>query len=98
MKTKVSISFRAEKIPGEAGSILTPTGCGPDVAKVADYSILGPRDIEVDIKLDETDERVAKVFALLQHYGVEVKTFTYPEYSEEDLQQARLLRMGQSAQ
>jgi len=94
MKTRVWITFRAEKIPGEADAILIPTGCGPDVAKVSDYTILNIRDITVDIKLDETDERVAKVFALLEHYGVEADTSTYDEYSEEDRQNARLLWVG----
>jgi hypothetical protein len=93
MKTKICISFRAENIPGEAATILEPTGCGPDVAKAADYSMFGVRDISVTIELDEIDERVPKVFALLQQHGVEVKSFLYDEYSEEDRQNARLLWM-----
>jgi hypothetical protein len=97
MKTKMCISFRAENIPGEAATILEPTSCGPDVAKVADYSMFGVRDISVTIELDELDERVPKVLALLQQYGVEVKSFLYDEYSEEDLQTARLLWMGPDA-
>lgn len=91
MKTKICISFRADKIPGEAATILEPTRCGPDVAKVADYSMFGVRDISVTVELDETDERGPKVLALLQQHGVEVKSFMYDEYSEEDRQQARLL-------
>lgn len=91
MKTKIWIAFRAENIPGEAATILVPTDCGPDVAEVEVYSAFGPRSVEVDLKLDETDERVPKVLALLQQYGVEVKSFHYTEYSEEDRQQARLL-------
>jgi hypothetical protein len=94
MKTKRSISFRADGIPGEAATILEPTGCGPDVAQVSDYSMFGVRDIGVRIKLDEMDERGPKVLALLQKYGVEVKSFLYDEYSEEDRQQARLLLVG----
>jgi hypothetical protein len=91
MKTKVHIRFDAEDIPGEAAAILTPTGCGPDVADVSDHTIVNIRTITVRIKLDEGDERVAKVFALLEQYGIEVDSFTYTEYSEEDLQNARLL-------
>jgi hypothetical protein len=93
MKTKVSISFQAEKIPGEADAILIPTGCGPDVAEVLAGTIMNIRDVSVYIKLDETDERVPKVLALLQQYGVEAHTSTYDEYSEEDRQNARLLWM-----
>jgi len=49
------------------------------------------RSVAVYIELDEGDERVSKVFALLQQYGVEVHTYTSIEYSNEDLQNARLL-------
>jgi hypothetical protein len=94
MKTTLSISFRADGIPGEAATILEPTGCGPDVAKVSDYSMFGVRDIGVRIKLDKSDERGPKVLALLQQHGVEVESFLYDEYSEEDRQQARLLWMS----
>lgn len=91
MKTKVSITFRAENIPGEADAILIPSSCGPDVAEVLAGTIYDKRKVSVYIKLDETDERVAKVFALLEQYGVEVDTSTSIEYSNEDLQNARLL-------
>ena len=95
MKTKVWITFRAETISGEAAAILTPTGCGSDVAAVSDYTIYAHKpNITVDIKLDADDERVAKVLALLQQHGVEVGYFyTYTEYSDEDRQNVRLLRM-----
>lgn len=92
MKTKVCISFKARTIPGGAATILDPAGCGNDVADVRDVSVLN--NIFVDVRLDETDERVAKVLALLQQHGVEVKTFPYDEYSEDDLQNARLLWMS----
>lgn len=91
MKTKIWISFRAENLPDEAATILDPTGCGPDVATVDIYTAFGPRKVEVDVKLDETDKRVAKVLELLQQHGVEVESHLYDEYSEEDRQQARLL-------
>ncbi len=94
MKTKVHFTFDADEIPGEAAAILTPSGCGPDVADVSDFTIMNIRTVRVRIKLDEDDERVAKVFALLAHHGVEVNSFTYDEYSEEDRQQARLLWVG----
>jgi hypothetical protein len=97
MKTRVRISFRAENLPGDAAAILTPTGCGPDVAEVIDFTLYGKRDVSVYMKLDEDDERVPNVFALLKHYGVEFKSFTYDEYSDEDRQNARLLWMGPSS-
>lgn len=94
MKTKISISFDAETIPGETATILVPTNCGSDVADVHDYTIQGSRRITVRIHLDELDERVPKVLALLQQHGVEVDSFLYDEYSEEDRQRARLLWMA----
>lgn len=97
MKTRVSISFGAENLPGEADAILIPTGCGPDVAKVLAGSIYNIREVSVYIRLDETDERVPKVFGLLKQYGVEFKSFTFIEYSDEDLQNARLLWMSPAA-
>lgn len=93
MKTKVDISFSARDIPGEASAILEPSGCGPDVANVRDYTIVGVRSVEVRIQLDDGDKRVAKVLALLEHYRVEPWTTKYTEYSEEDRQNARLLEM-----
>lgn len=93
MKTKVHIKFDAENLPGQAAAILNPTGCGPDVADVSDWAIMKIDRITVRIELYETDERVAKVFALLKQYGVEVDSYTTIEYSDEDLQTARLLWM-----
>lgn len=96
MKMKVTIRFRAETIPGEAATILVPTNCGPDVAEVVDGGIYDQRKIRVDVNLDESDERVEKVLALLRQHNVEVDLSTYPEYSDEDLQNARLLLVAPS--
>ncbi len=94
MKQKVLLSFHASKVPGGAATILEPAGCGPDVADVSDMTIVRVRSICVWIKLDEGDERVAKVLALLQQHGVEIDYyFTRTEYSDEDRQNSRLLRM-----
>ena len=91
MKTKVSISFDGLPIPGGAATILEPTACGPDVASVRNAPVLG--QIFVRIELDEGDERVAKVFALLQQHSVEFESFTFTEYSEDDRQHAPLVRI-----
>lgn len=91
MKKKILISFNALPVPGGAATILEPAGCGSDVADVNDVPVLN--QIFVRVKLDEFDERVAKLLALLGKYGVQVDTATYIEYSEEDRQNARLLWM-----
>ncbi len=87
----MGIRFDAANIPGEAEAILSPTGCGSDVAEILIYTAHGPREVAVRLDLDEDDERLSKVFALLQQYGVEYKSFTYTEYSDEDRQNAPLL-------
>ena len=94
MKTKVRIRFDAVDIPGEAAAILDPSGCGPDVADVSDFTILNIREVIVRLDLDETDERVEKVLALLKQYGVEPSVSGAIEYSDEELQNARLLWMN----
>lgn len=93
MITGVWITFRAEDIPGEAATILGPSGCGQDVAEVLAGTLFGKRKVRVDIRLDERDERVAKVYALLEQYGIEPDVSGFIEYSEEDLQNAQLLTM-----
>lgn len=97
MKKKFTISFDAVNIPGEAATILVPTDCGPDVVSIHDFTLLGDRTIDVDVKLDQTDPRVAKLLALLEQHGVEVTVRTFTQYSEEDLQNARLLLMWPDA-
>jgi len=93
MKKKFWITFDAEPIPGEAGTILVPTNCGPDVVEIHDYTVVGVRTIRVHVKLEQTDPRVAKVLALLQQHNIEADVTTFTEYSDEDLQNARLLLM-----
>ena len=94
MKTKVHIRFDAENIPGEAAAILVPTGCGSDVTYILESTILGTREVYVRIALDDGDDRITKVFALLKHHGIEPKWVKFTEYSEEDRQNARLLQMS----
>lgn len=95
MKTKVRISFNALPLPGGAETILGPAGCGNDVAEVRDVPIL--RQVFVDVNLDEGDERVARVLALLKQYNVEPNVSGAVEYSNEDLQSARLLWLRSSS-
>ncbi len=92
MKTKWWITFNALKIPGGAATILDAAGCGPDVAEV--FEVLVLNRISVTVKLDDGDERIAKLHELLNRYGVEVEASDYVEYSNEDLQSAPLLWMS----
>jgi hypothetical protein len=100
MLTKVQIFFEASKIPGKAEAILFPAGCGPDVAYLMGGVFLANPDGSdwheaqfVKVTLDEGDERIGKVLALLEKYGKEPEVTTYSVYLEEELQNATLLRM-----
>ena len=95
MKTKWWITFDARTVPGGAATILNAADCGPDVAEVLelpDSAIF--KGIDVTVKLDDGDERIEKLHELLNRYRVEVEEFDYIEYSDEDLQSARLLWMN----
>ena len=62
MKTYLSLRFSTSEIPGGSEAILGPTRCKKDVARV-----IGGDYVVVD--LEEHDERVAKVLALLEEFG-----------------------------
>ncbi len=96
MKTIVSIRFYADNIPGGADAILGPTQCGPDVAEVMKFGdgVKCAVTVKVHLTLDEGDERIAKVRALLAEYGAEEFTNRREVYTEEDLQNAPLLYIG----
>jgi hypothetical protein len=85
MKTYASFMFSTYDIPGGPASILDPSGCKKDVAKVDSGGL-------VYLNLEEHDERVAKVGALLQAAGKDPLPGGYwDEYTEEELQAAPLL-------
>jgi len=92
MKTEVYIMFSATKIPGGPTTILEPAGCGADVATVKEIPVLNR--IGVDITLDDTDPRVAKVLALLEQHKTSYLLGRKDVFTEDELQNARLLHMG----
>jgi hypothetical protein len=95
MKTNVHIWFAGHLIPGGVDAILGPTECGPDIAEIKKYKYgkdgIG---ISVDLTLEDGDNRIAKVLALLAPYKKFHSVDRSDEYTEEDLQSARLLRLG----
>ena len=86
MKTYVSLRFRTDDIPGGAAAILGPTECKKDVARIigGDYVVL---------ELEEHDERLAKVLALLEQAGENPLVMSFERYTEEEYQAAPLLRV-----
>jgi hypothetical protein len=97
MKTIVKIWFAGHRIPGGAEAILGPTHCGPDVAKVAEYEYGGGNTgYDVDILLEEGDERIAPILALLAPYERVHTVIRRDIFTEEDLQNAPLLCLAGS--
>jgi hypothetical protein len=96
MRTEVRICFDSSKIPGGASAILGPAGCGPDVATVEDVPAL--RQVEVSVRLEETDLRVPVLRDLLARHGRRWLELHEDRYTEEELDGARLLVMHPNRQ
>jgi hypothetical protein len=95
MKTIVLLSFRAHRVSGGTDTILGAAQCGPDVAKMEEYKYGGGKvGIDVNITLDEGDERIAKLLALFAQHGEGELVRREDIYTEEDLQNAPLLELG----
>jgi hypothetical protein len=92
MKTEVNINFDASDIPGGAQGVLAAIGCSPDAATIKDIPIL--KRLDVWIQLDDTDDRVAKLLALLEQYETSYLLGRNDVFTEEESQNARLLRMS----
>ena len=96
MRTEVRICFDSSKVPGGAQAILGPARCGPDVATVEDVPAL--RQVEVWVRLEETDPRVPVLLQLLEQHGRRWLEFHEDCYNEEELDSARLLVMQPNRQ
>lgn len=94
MKTVVFIWFKVDTMAELTDRYLGPAQCGPDVAKVEEYKYGGGKiGLDIEIKLDEGDERIAKVCALLTQHGEYHSSVRRDIYTEEDLQNAPLLQL-----
>src|SRR4051812_43545547 len=95
MQTIVEIKFDAGRILGGADAILGPSQCGSDVAKRKEYTIDNYFEkrsgTKVELTLEDTDERVSKVLALLAEHGKEPWVQREDIYTEDELQAAPLL-------
>jgi hypothetical protein len=95
MKTFVRILFKSHSTVAELTELyLGPAKCGPDVAKVEEYKYGGGKiGLSIEIHLDEGDERIAKICALLTQHNDYHTVDRQDIYTEEDLQNAPLLRL-----
>ncbi len=89
MKNIISLHFDTRVIPGGADAILGITGRKKDVAKVFASG-------NASLTLEEQDERVAKVLAVLEEAGEKPLVMYWHEYSEDERQAAPLLLVAES--
>jgi len=92
MKTKVRIHFDGNDVPGGQQTVLSPSGCGPDVAAVGDMPVLG--QIFVDVRLEVNDPRLSLLQKLLLAYKVQWSEDRWDEYTDEDFAAAPLIEMA----
>lgn len=85
MWTEVEITINNRRISGGPRTVLSPAGCGPDVAvldEVMEATI---------VKLDETDERLPFLLNLLKERGIRWGERREDRFTDEELGAARLL-------
>src|SRR5689334_17408863 len=95
MKTEVLLGFWTKTVP-EARALVKPAGCGPDVAIIEEVPVL--RQVDVQVTLLETDERLPRLMEILQQHGVEWTERHEDRYTNEELDNARLLFLRPSEQ
>jgi hypothetical protein len=96
MRTVVRVCFDGNDIPGGAEAILGPAGCGPDVAKVDGVPVL--KRLDAWVTLEETDPRLPVFLDLLRAHGASWWESHGDDYTEQELDNARLLIMHPNRQ
>ncbi len=92
MRTEVTLHFDGTELLGDPRAVLESIGCGPDVAEIADTPVL--KRLPVWVTLDETDERLSKLLALLKEYGADWWDIRSDRFTEEEIEAAPLLIMS----
>jgi hypothetical protein len=90
MRPEVHIFFDTADVP-RAHALLEPAGCGPDVANVEEVPVL--REVQVRVTLVDTDERLPGLRELLKRHGMRWSEVHQDRYTDEELDNARLLVM-----
>ncbi len=93
MKVVVIMRIPAHILPDGADGLFRDTGCKSNVTSIDDYTILDVHEVIVWLKFDAGDSVVALVRSYLDKHGVKEFGGEVIEYSDEDLQSARLLSM-----
>ncbi|MDC3957497.1 hypothetical protein [Polyangium jinanense] len=88
MKTKILLHFDSNDVPGGEQTVLSPSGCGSDVAEVQEWPI---RRQVVEVRLDANDPRLPLLQKLLLAYKVEWFEDRWDEYTDEEFEAAPLI-------
>jgi len=91
MQETVRIAFRWEHAREPARAFLDALNLDPGVAEVRDFGIRGKVDIHLLVTLATADERLARLLAELRRLGIEWDEYWRDRYTEEELDNARLL-------
>ncbi|MRG97878.1 hypothetical protein [Polyangium spumosum] len=91
MKTKVRLHFDSNDVPGGEQTVLSPSGCGPDVAEVQEWPV---RRQVVEVRLDADDPRLPLLQKLLLAYKVDWFEDRWDEYTDEEFEAAPLILAG----
>jgi len=92
MRTVARIWFDGMDLLGEPHAILKSIGCGPDVANIDDAPVLGR--LHIHVILDEKDERLPKLLALLKDHGADWRLSRSDRFTEAEIEAAPLLIMS----
>jgi len=91
MKTYVWLSFHGEDLPGGPEKFLRAAGIGDDEFEVHRFTVLKIEEVRVNVSLPEGDERIPRLLELLKQHGEEPLEGCFDRYTDEELDNARLL-------
>jgi hypothetical protein len=92
VRTEVTIHFDGTELLGDPRTVLESIGCGPDVADISEALVL--KRLPIYVTLDETDERLPKLLALLEQHGADWWEGRHDCFTDEELEAASLLAMS----
>jgi len=93
MKTYSSLSFHGDALPGGPENFLRAAGIRDDEFKVTRFTVLRVENVTVRVALPEGDERIPRLLELLKQHGEEPLEGGFDEYTDEELDNARLLAL-----
>ena len=93
MRTYVHLYFRGEDLPDGPEKFLQVAGIRENEAEIRRFTILRRANVTVTVDLPEDDERIPKLLELLKQHGEEPLKGGFDVYTDEELDNARLLAL-----